>query len=102
MGEEKKIAVVTGGARGIGEAITRRLHHQGFSVVVLDREEPEELGDLSSAAEYVNVDVTSADGVAGAMGQVEENYGPVNVLCNNAGVSSMHGCNRLDGSRMGL
>ncbi len=90
MALEKKLAVVTGGARGIGEAITRKLHHEGFSVVVLDREEPKGVSDLVPTPGYVDIDVRSAESVSRAVHLVEADYGPVSVVCNNAGVSSMH------------
>ncbi len=84
-----RIAVVTGGARGIGEAITRRLHADGYQVVVFDLSAPENLIEEGIVQDYVETDVTRADSVSQAVSQVVSANGAIDVLCNNAGVSTM-------------
>ena len=68
------VALVTGGSRGIGAAITERLKADGFSTVTLGRSS----GD-------VQADVGDAASVEAAFDEVRERFGPVLVLVNNAG-----------------
>ncbi len=82
---DRQVAVVTGGGRGIGAAIVRHLAKDGYQVVVIDRTEPEK--ELECA--FVQADVTSWPEVQRAFSQIEETVGAVELLCNNAGVSSM-------------
>lgn len=87
-----KIAVVTGGSRGLGLVLARELGRRGVRVVVCARDEEElERARASLAADGVDatalpVDVTDAEGMAGLIADVEENLGPVDVLVNNAGI----------------
>lgn len=87
-----KIAVVTGGSRGLGLVLARELGRRGMRVVVNARDEEElERARASLAADGIDatalpVDVTDGEGVAGMIADVEENLGPVDVLVNNAGI----------------
>jgi 2-hydroxycyclohexanecarboxyl-CoA dehydrogenase len=83
---EGRIAVVTGGASGIGAATARRLAAEGARVVVADRDE-QGAGKLAADvdAEAVAFDVTDATGVRAAVAHVTEALGPIDVLVNNAG-----------------
>lgn len=83
------IAIVTGGSTGIGESIVRRLHADGYQVWVFDLAKPDHLIKDEIIAGYLEVDVTHSDSVAQAVTQVLEEQGPIAVLCNNAGVSTM-------------
>jgi 2-hydroxycyclohexanecarboxyl-CoA dehydrogenase len=82
----KKTAVVTGAARGIGEAIARKLHDDGYSIVVCDIDGP---GAEAVAAQVegkaVAFDIGDLDAVAAAAEQIKEASGGVDVLVNNAG-----------------
>lgn len=84
-----KVAIVTGGARGLGATYARTLVGEGASVVVSDvledegKELAEELGDR---AFFVRHDVTDSAAWEHAVGAAEETFGPVTVLVNNAGV----------------
>ena len=71
---EGAVALITGGARGIGAAITERLKADGFTTVTLGRTS----GD-------VQADVGDAESVQAAFEQVRERFGPVLVLINCAG-----------------
>lgn len=82
---DRQVAVVTGGGRGIGAAIVRRLSADGYRVVVIDRVKPEE----SMVAEFMQADVTSEPEVRQVLSEIERTIGSVELLCNNAGVSSM-------------
>jgi NAD(P)-dependent dehydrogenase (short-subunit alcohol dehydrogenase family) len=78
-----RVAIVTGGARGIGDAIVRSLHEQEATVVVLDREPPREPRD---GVRYASTDVSDPGSVARAFGSVDAEEGHVDVLVNNAGI----------------
>jgi 3-oxoacyl-[acyl-carrier protein] reductase len=83
-----RVAVVTGGGQGIGEAVCRRLASAGARVVVFDLRPDaaarvaREVGGLAVAG-----DVTSEADVGRALGEAERALGPVNVLVNNAGIT---------------
>jgi NAD(P)-dependent dehydrogenase (short-subunit alcohol dehydrogenase family) len=77
-----KVAVVTGGASGIGRATVVRLAADGFLVAVLD------LGEATSEAKLaLRADVTDPYAVEQAVGRIVETFGRIDVLVNNAGIS---------------
>ena len=90
---ERRVALVTGAARGIGAAVAGRLSADGFAVGVLDLEE-ESCAEMvqaivASGGEAVGagVDVSDADQVAAAVAKVADELGPPTVLVNNAGIT---------------
>jgi 2-hydroxycyclohexanecarboxyl-CoA dehydrogenase len=86
-----QVALVTGGARGIGEAISKALAADGFNVVVADlrRQEAEvtaaAIRETGGKATAVELDVTSTESVTAGLEAAREAFGPVDVLVNNAG-----------------
>lgn len=87
-----RVALVTGGSRGLGLVLARELGRRGMRVVVCARDEAElERARLGLEAEGIEAvalpcDVTDEDGMAGLVADVEENVGPIDVLVNNAGI----------------
>lgn len=87
-----KVALITGGGRGLGEAICRRLAADGALVVVADirRELAEEvsrsLRDQGSSSRSLVLDVTSENQVEEAINGVIRAHGQLDILVNNAGV----------------
>ena len=79
-----RVAVVTGGASGIGLAATTRLAAEGFTVAVLDTA-PE--GAAGAAALTLYCDVSDESGVTTAVAAVVAELGQVDVLVNNAGIT---------------
>ncbi len=81
------VAVVTGGASGIGEACCRALAAAGHAVVVLDRDlgRAEEVAGSIGGSAFM-VDVGDEAAVIRAAGRVEAEIGPVAVLVNSAGI----------------
>ncbi|MGA9346850.1 MAG: 3-oxoacyl-ACP reductase FabG [Nocardioidaceae bacterium] len=90
---DQRVAIVTGGARGIGAAVSRRLSADGFAVAVLDLDEAAcaetvdaVTGDAGRAL-AVSVDVSDAASVERAVARVADELGPPVVLINNAGIT---------------
>jgi 2-hydroxycyclohexanecarboxyl-CoA dehydrogenase len=84
---EDKIAIVTGGGQGIGQAIAGKLAAEGAIVVVTDLDEAsaKETADALPGAIAIRTDVTDRQGVQAMAGRVVEQFGRVDVLVNNAG-----------------
>ena len=83
-----KVALVTGGALGIGAEIAKRFREEGASVFVCDmnREEGEKTA-ASIGAVFVPLDVTSEDSWKTALAVVMEKAGRLDILVNNAGIN---------------
>lgn len=84
-----KCALVTGGARGIGEGIVRRFVAEGAKVMicdVLDAEGQKLAAELGDAAAFTRLDVTSADQWRNAIAATEAAFGKLDSLVNNAGI----------------
>lgn len=79
------IALVTGGAQGLGLAIARRLADEGATVVVADRN-AEALAALPTGLEGVSMDVTDPEQVKTEVAGIVERHGRLDILVNNAGV----------------
>jgi len=88
-----KVAVVTGGARGIGAAAVARLAREGASVAITDviedegRELAAALQEEGLAVDFWPLDVTDEAVVARVFGEVQERFGTMGVLVNNAGIA---------------
>jgi 3-oxoacyl-[acyl-carrier protein] reductase len=85
-----RIAVVTGGAQGIGFAIARRLIDSGAKVSLWDLRQDlldAAVAELGSAASAVRVDVSDPAGLAAAVAEVERAVGPIAILVNSAGIA---------------
>lgn len=90
----KKVALVTGGARGIGLGISRQLASDGFNLAVNGRRAEEEvaaqlaeLKSLGADVLYCQADVADAAGREQIVDQIRAEFGRLDVLVNNAGVA---------------
>jgi len=86
-----KVAIVTGGASGIGRATVERFVEEGARVVVadIDREAGRAVVDeLGDAAAFRQTDITDADSVQGLVDFTVQHFGGLHVMSNNAGIAS--------------
>ncbi|MFM0482085.1 SDR family oxidoreductase [Paraburkholderia strydomiana] len=91
----KRVVLVTGAARGLGEALTRRFHQAGYNValgdIAVDAAEAlaRELSSDGSGAFAVKLDVTKKADFEAARDAILDRWGAVDVLVNNAGASKV-------------
>jgi NAD(P)-dependent dehydrogenase (short-subunit alcohol dehydrogenase family) len=87
---EGQTAIVTGAARGIGEAIARRLASEGAMVLLADVDAPaaaETARSIGERAIAQTLDVTEADSWAAAVDVARQRWGRLDILVNNAGIA---------------
>jgi NAD(P)-dependent dehydrogenase (short-subunit alcohol dehydrogenase family) len=107
MNLQGKVALVTGGASGLGAATVRALHQRGASVVILDLDRQQEHGialakELGDRAVFQPTDVTNTESVTAAVGTAVSKFGGVHVLVNCAGVGTAKRLLAKDGSPVPL
>ena len=86
-----KIAVITGGGRGIGRAVATSLSEDGWSIVVCGRTQTtldETVDSLAGTALAVVADVSKSDDVEHLFGATIERFGRIDLLFNNAGITA--------------
>ncbi len=91
-----KVALVTGGARGIGRAICEAMAAAGAKVAVADLNED----DAAQTAELINgmavsMDVTDFDTIADRATEIEQSLGGIDILVNNAGIFNMASLDKI-------
>ena len=91
---EGKVAIVTGGARGVGAAEARLLACEGAKVAIGDVLEADgkavevEIAETGGQALFIPLDVTKEPDWSSALEQVVARFGKLDILVNNAGISS--------------
>jgi 3alpha(or 20beta)-hydroxysteroid dehydrogenase len=94
-----KVALISGGARGMGAEHARALAAEGAKVVIgdiLDDEGKALADELGDAARYVHLDVTEADQWDAAVATAVGDFGLLNVLINNAGIVALGQIGKFD------
>ncbi|MCZ7648299.1 MAG: SDR family oxidoreductase [Planctomycetota bacterium] len=107
MGDRLKgrVAIVTGGARGIGEGCAKALAAEGARVVIADIKEADaartvkEIGARGGQAEFVHTDVMDLESIRACVSQVVARHGALHVLVNNAGTNFPHSIDELTPER---
>lgn len=90
---DKKIALITGANKGLGFETARQLAKQNIKVLIGARDETrgreaaEKLQSEGFEAEFIQIDVTNEKSLESAAKYVEENYGKLDILINNAGIA---------------
>jgi 3-oxoacyl-[acyl-carrier protein] reductase len=94
MPTDKKVALITGGSRGIGFGVAQELARSGFDIAINGRRDAGDVSDairqlesLGAAVQYCRADVASADDRARMLSEIEQRFGRLDVLVNNAGVA---------------
>lgn len=85
----KGVAIITGGAKGIGKAIAQRMVEDGFTTIVVDMDKKagEQLPDeLGANCHFIMADISSSNDVELLFEKVIAQFGQVDVLVNNAGI----------------
>jgi NAD(P)-dependent dehydrogenase (short-subunit alcohol dehydrogenase family) len=93
MPSTNKIALITGANKGIGFEVARQLGKQNCTVLIGARDS--KLGEASAAklkkegidARFVKLDVTNRGTIEAARGQIEKEFGQIDILINNAGIN---------------
>lgn len=99
---QKKVALITGGASGIGAATARLFVTEGAKVVLVDLNEDKgkafeaELKALNADALFIKANITSEEEVADIFKQAVEAFGKVDIVFNNAGVGRVHPSHDLE------
>lgn len=98
----KRIALVTGGMGGIGNAICRQLHQHNYRVIAAYHRAPEaaqlwlkEQQDAGFNFDIISVDVTNFESCQQMARTIQSDLGPVAVLVNNAGITRDHSCAKM-------
>lgn len=90
---ENKVAVITGGAQGIGKAAVKRFVEEGAVVIIWDVNEEKatstinELKNISNKISFQQVDVTKLESVTEAAKQIVDKFQKIDILINNAGIT---------------
>jgi len=81
---ENKVAIVTGGAKGLGMEMALRFANEGAKVIACD---VSELIYSHDNVEYFKLNVTDSENIQELLAHVKENYGKADILVNNAGIT---------------
>ncbi len=90
---ENKVAVITGGAQGIGKATVKLFAEEGAAVIIWDVNEAKasaainDLKSVSDKIEFRKVDVTNLDSTTEAASEIIEKHKKIDILINNAGIT---------------
>lgn len=99
---QNKVAVITGGASGIGAATARLFVSEGAKVVLVDLNEEKgkafekQLKALNYEVLFIKANITSEEDVANIFKQTVEAFGKVDVVFNNAGIGRVHSSHDLE------
>jgi NAD(P)-dependent dehydrogenase (short-subunit alcohol dehydrogenase family) len=87
--DEQKVAIVTGGASGLGYAIAKKFAANNIRTIIMGRNEAklrEACDSIGANAEFIKCDVTDFKSLPRAVDSVVKKYGRIDILVNNAGI----------------
>ncbi len=92
MTVKDRVAIVSGGSRGIGQAIAELFAEKGAKVIIWDvldagTDVAKSITDKGQSAEFMKVSITEKEAVEQAVKNVVEKYGTIDILINNAGIT---------------
>jgi 3-oxoacyl-[acyl-carrier protein] reductase len=99
---QDKVAIVTGAARGIGEATARTLAREGAKVIIVDRPEDQELaGKVAEAigGTLFAADISSPDTAGNLATMIKEKFGHLDIVVHNAGITRDKTLGNMDNAR---
>jgi 3-oxoacyl-[acyl-carrier protein] reductase len=91
--ENSKVAVITGGSRGIGLGIARKLGGEGFDLVIIGKREESQVESLSELRKlgrkvlYCQGDISLTESIEAIVQKIHAHFSQVNLLVNNAGIA---------------
>src|SRR5437764_13350104 len=85
LGLAGRVALVTGGSKGIGLAVVKGLVGEGARVIAASRSRTPELEDIQGELMHVSVDLADPEGPTRAVERTVEAFGGLDILVNNAG-----------------
>jgi NAD(P)-dependent dehydrogenase (short-subunit alcohol dehydrogenase family) len=86
----KKIAIITGGASGIGLAIAKKFASNGIHTILVGRDKTrlkEASSGLGKNSDYFSYDLSNLDGIPGLIQEIINKHGRIDILVNNAGIN---------------
>lgn len=92
MTVKDRVAIVSGGARGIGKAVSELFAEKGAKVIIWDllddgAQVAKDISAKGQSAEFMKISITDRDAVFSAVDSIVEKYGTVDILINNAGIT---------------
>ncbi len=87
-----RVAIVTGGSRGIGQATAELFAQEGAKVIIWDLLDEgsavaQGINDAGGTAEFVKISITDKDAVEASVADIAKRYGKIDILINNAGIT---------------
>ncbi len=87
-----KIAIVTGGSRGIGQAVSELFAKEGATVIIVDlllqgQKVSDDINAQGGKSEFHAVSVTDKSAIEGLFAKINDKYGRIDILINNAGIT---------------
>lgn len=83
-----RVAVITGGSSGIGEATAKRMSLSGAKVAIVDRSPPKEIS--GSEIQFFQCDVSDVDNVKSVLQKISNAFGRIDILVNSAGIAGIN------------
>lgn len=89
---KNRVAIISGGARGIGQATAELFAREGAKVIIWDLldegvETAQAINDQGGVAEFIKISITDKNAVEASVADIAQRYGKIDILINNAGIT---------------